>query len=236
MYAKVIKSAIRRKQQLCNKETSKSLNLWEWNALRISRWIHWGQWKPYNMFLWKSYVNPVGFLWKSTGILWKSIRIPIAFLWKSNGNLYGHPTDFRRKSYGTPIDFLWKSYGIPMEILWASHRFPMEILWTSHKFPKEILWKSYGNPIDFLWKFFGNPMDFLWKSYGHPIDFLWKFPWKSYGNPIGTVEDTHFLWKSLNLWGWNALRISLWIHWGQWTPYNIQSCWVHEEPTYNVLI
>ena len=78
-----------------------------------------------------------------------------------------------------------------MEILWAPHRFPMEILWTSDKFPTEILWKSDGNPIDFLW-------EILWKSHRFPLEI-----------PIGTVEDTHFLWKSLNLWGWNALRISL---------------------------
>ena len=89
-----------------------------------------------------------------------------------------------------------------MEILWASRRFPMEILWTSHKFKR----KFYGNPmefpIDFLWKF-------LWKSHRFPVEILWtshRFPMEI---PIGTVEDTHFLWKSLNLWGWNALRISL---------------------------
>ena len=44
---KVIKSATERKQQIGHEESCKSLNLLGWNALRISRMIHYDQWSQY---------------------------------------------------------------------------------------------------------------------------------------------------------------------------------------------
>ena len=75
----------------------------------------------------------------------------------------------------------------------------------SQRFPMDILWQSYGNPIEILQKSQRFPIEILWQSHRFPME----IPQISFGNPIGTVADIHFLWKSLNLWGWNALRISL---------------------------